>query len=136
MSLYNKTNIMSFFLFFSHLSIFFIAEKILIVRIYVFVNLRLFKKYQYKYSKHMINFMQNTTKIINKFSNLSFELQMLILKSTFFLVKKKRYIHDVSKNVSNSKKTCIYLIEIFDSKSLKLLKYTNQLKQFHAIFQK
>jgi hypothetical protein len=61
-----------------------IAEKLLIARAHVLMNLRRVKECQYKYSRHVINFMQNTAKIVHRLSNLSTDLQMLVLKSVSF----------------------------------------------------
>jgi hypothetical protein len=65
---------------FFHLSHFFIAEKLLIARAHVLMNYRRVKDCQYKYFEHVVNFMQNTVKIIHRLFSLSFELQVLILK--------------------------------------------------------
>lgn len=70
---YNK-----FFFVFVYLFIFLIIEKFFIVQTHMFINLRQIKKCQYKYSNHVVNFMQNTTKIVYKFSNLFSKLQMFI----------------------------------------------------------
>jgi hypothetical protein len=63
-----------------HLSHFFIVEKLLIARAHVLMNYRRMKDCQYKYFEHVVNFMQNTIKIIHRLLSLSFELQVLILK--------------------------------------------------------
>jgi hypothetical protein len=68
---------------FFHLSHFFIAEKLLIARVHILMNYRRLKNCQYKYFEHVVNFMQNTVKIIHYFLFLSFELQVLILKFAF-----------------------------------------------------
>jgi hypothetical protein len=65
---------------FFHLSHLFITEKLLIARAHVLMNYRRMKNCQYKYFEHVVNFMQNTIKIIHRFLSLSFELQVLILK--------------------------------------------------------
>jgi hypothetical protein len=65
---------------FFHLSHLFIAEKLLIARAHVLMNYRRMKDCQYKYFEHVVNFMQNTIKIIHRLLSLSFELQVLILK--------------------------------------------------------
>lgn len=67
-----------------HLSI---AEKMLIARAHVHMDLRRVKGCQYKYSRHMINFMQNTAKVINRPPSLPTELQVVILKSSSSSVK-------------------------------------------------
>jgi hypothetical protein len=86
-SLFEEINHMNSFLISSHLSRLSIAKKLFIARAYVFVNLRRVKDCQYKYSKHVINFMQNIVKIIHRFSSLSSKLQMLVLKSFFSFAK-------------------------------------------------
>jgi hypothetical protein len=65
---------------FFHLSHFFIIEKLLIARAHILMNYRRVKNCQYKYFEHVVNFMQNTMKIIHRFFFLSFELRVLILK--------------------------------------------------------
>ena len=57
-----------------------IAEKMLIARAHVHMNFRWVKGCQYKYSGHIVNFMQNTAKIINCLPSLPKKLQVVILK--------------------------------------------------------
>ena len=57
-----------------------IAEEMLIARTYVYIDFRRVKGCQYKYSDHIVNFMQNTTKIINHLLSFPTELQVVILK--------------------------------------------------------
>lgn len=64
----------------SHLPPLSIAEELLIARAHVLVSCCRVKGCQYKYSGHVINFMQNTAKVINKLPSLPLELQVLILK--------------------------------------------------------
>ena len=73
-----------------HLSQLIIAEKLLIVRAHVMMNLRRVKKCQYKYFDHVINFMQNIVKIVNRFLFLSIEIQIIILKFSFNDVKNNK----------------------------------------------
>ena len=73
-----------------HLSQLIIAEKLLIARAHVMMNSRRVKKCQYKYFDHVINFMQNIVKIVNRFSFLSIEIQVVILKSSFNDVKNSK----------------------------------------------
>ena len=75
---------------FEHLSQLIIAEKLLIARVHVMMNSRRVKKCQYKYFDHVINFMQNIVKIVNRFSFLSIEIQVVILKSSFNDVKNSK----------------------------------------------
>ena len=65
---------------FEHLSQLIIAENLLIARAHVMMNSRRVKKCQYKYFDHVINFMQNIVKIVNRFLFLSIEIQVVILK--------------------------------------------------------
>jgi hypothetical protein len=87
-SLFEEINNMNLFLLSSHLSHLSIAKKLFIVRAHVFMNFRRVKNCQYKYSKHVINFMQNIVKIIHRLSSLFSKLQMLVLKSFFSFAKK------------------------------------------------
>ena len=64
----------------SHLPHLSIAEEMLIARAHVQMAFRRVKGCQYKYSGHVVNFMQNTTKIINPLPSLPTELQVVILK--------------------------------------------------------
>lgn len=57
-----------------------IAEEMLIARAHVHMDFRRVKGCQYKYSGHVVNFMQNTAKIINRLPSLPKELQVVILK--------------------------------------------------------
>ena len=57
-----------------------IAEEMLIARAHVHMDFRRVKGCQYKYSGHVVNFMQNTAKIINRLPSLPTELQVVILK--------------------------------------------------------
>lgn len=52
----------------------------LIARAHVHMDFRRVKGCQYKYSGHVVNFMQNTAKIINRLPSLPTELQVVILK--------------------------------------------------------
>ena len=81
-----------------HLSQLIIAEKLLIARVHVMMNSRRVKKCQYKYSDHVINFMQNIVKIVNRFSFLSIEIQVVILKSSFNDVKNSKIHRRFEKN--------------------------------------
>lgn len=47
---------------------------------HVMVNSRRVKGCQYTYSGHVINFMQNTGKIVNRLLSVSAELQVMVLK--------------------------------------------------------
>jgi hypothetical protein len=87
-SLFEEINNMNFFLLSFHLSHLSIAKKFFIARVHVFMNLRRVKNCQYKYSEHVINFMQNIVKIIHWYFNLFSKLQIFILKSFFSFVKK------------------------------------------------
>jgi hypothetical protein len=71
----------------SHLPSLFIAEELLIARAHVLMDLRRVKGCQYKYSGHVVNFMQNTAKIIHRLPSLSSELQMLVLKPSSSSIK-------------------------------------------------
>jgi hypothetical protein len=66
----------------SHLPSLIIVEKLCVIRAHVLMSYRRVRGCQYKYSRHVVNFMQNTIKIVNRLSSLSFELQMLILRSS------------------------------------------------------
>lgn len=63
-----------------HLPHLFMAEEMLIARAHVLMNFRRVRGCQYKYSGHVVNFMQNTAKIINWLPSLPTELQVIILK--------------------------------------------------------
>ena len=63
-----------------NLSELFLIKKILIVRVHVIMKFCHVKKHQYKYINHVVNFVQNTLKIVNWLFFLSFELQVLLLK--------------------------------------------------------
>lgn len=52
----------------------------LIARAHVHMDFRRIKGCQYKYSGHVVNFMQNTAKIINRLPSLPKKLQVIILK--------------------------------------------------------
>jgi hypothetical protein len=87
-SLFEEINNMNSFLLSSHLSRLSIAKKFFIARAHVFMNLRRVKDCQYKYSEHVINFMQNIVKIIHRFFNLFSKLQMFVLKLFSSFAKK------------------------------------------------
>ncbi|KAG7009693.1 ATP-dependent DNA helicase [Physcia stellaris] len=57
-----------------------IAEELLIARVHVLMSYSRVKGVQYKYSGHIINFMQNTPKVVSKLPSLPRELQILHLK--------------------------------------------------------
>lgn len=78
--LYGTANMMDPLALPSHLPPVSIAEELLIARAHVYMDLRRVKGCQYKYSGHIVSFMQNTAKIIHKLPSLPSELQMLILK--------------------------------------------------------
>jgi hypothetical protein len=78
--LFKENNVMNFESFSFHLSFLSITKKLFIARAHVLTNFRRVKEYQYKYSEHVVNFIQNTKKIIHRFLNLSVDLQMLVLK--------------------------------------------------------
>jgi hypothetical protein len=80
-SLFEKENVMNSLSVLSHFFSLSITKKLLIARVHVLMNLRRVRECQYKYSKHVINFMQNSAKIIHRLSSLSTDLQMLVLKS-------------------------------------------------------
>ena len=63
-----------------HLPSLTIAEELLITRAHVLVNCCRVKGCQYKYSGHVISFMQNTAKVINRLPSLPSELQVVMLK--------------------------------------------------------
>ena len=54
------------------------------------IKSRRVKKYQYKYFNFVINFMQSIVKIVNRFSFLSIEIQIVILKLLFNDVKNSK----------------------------------------------
>ena len=87
---WNAQNDMNSQSIFKHLSQLIIAEKLLIVRVHVMMNSRRVKKCQYKYFDHVINFMQNIVKIVNRFLFLSIEIQIMILKFSFNDVKNSK----------------------------------------------
>ena len=68
----------------SHLPSLSIAEEMLIARAHVYMDFRRVKGCQYKYSGHVVNFMQNTAKIVHKLPSLPSKLQVLILKPASF----------------------------------------------------
>ena len=67
-----------------------IVEELLIARISVLMSYSRVKNVQYKYFDHIINFMQNTFKVVVKLSSLFRELQILHLK--FFSVDLKNSV--------------------------------------------
>ena len=67
-----------------------LIKELLIVRVYVIINSRRVKKCEYKYSNYVINFMQNIVKIVYRFSFLSIEIQIIILKLSFNNVKNNK----------------------------------------------
>ncbi len=76
-SVENDMNSLCLFINLSELSL---IEKMLIVRAHVIMKFRCVKKHQYKYIDHVINFVQNTLKIISQLFFLSFKLQVFLLK--------------------------------------------------------
>jgi hypothetical protein len=64
----------------SHLQPLSIAEELLIARVHVLMSLWRVKGVQYKYSGHIINFFQNTSKIISKLPSLPKDIGVLLLK--------------------------------------------------------
>ena len=62
------------------------------------VNSRRVKKCQYKYFNHVINFTQNIVKIVNRFSLLSIEIKIMILKFSFNDVKNSKIYRRFDKN--------------------------------------
>ena len=71
----------------SHLPSLSIAEELLIAWAHVLMDYRRIKGCQYKYSGHVVNFMQNTAKIINRLPSLPSELQILVLKPSSSSIK-------------------------------------------------
>ena len=86
-SLFEEENVMNSESISFHFSSLSITEELLIARAHVLMNLRRVRECQYKYSEHVVNFMQNIAKIIHRFSNLLENLQMLVLKSAFSFAK-------------------------------------------------
>ncbi len=76
-----------------NLSELFLIEKMLIVRAHVIMKFHHVKKHQYKYINHVINFMQNTFKIVNQLLSLSFELQVLLLKLIISIAENSNMNH-------------------------------------------
>ena len=72
---------------FSHLPHLSIVEEMFIAQAYVFMDFRRVREYQYKYSGHMVSFMQNMAKIINRLPSLPTELQVTTLKPSSASVK-------------------------------------------------
>lgn len=64
------------------------AEELLIARAHVLMQYRRVRGCQFKYSGHVVNFMQKTAKIINRLPSLPSELQVLILKPSSTNAKK------------------------------------------------
>ena len=85
--LYFSANFMNSKIVFFHLSNLFIAKKLFIAQIHVLMNYSRVKSVQYKYSDHIINFMQNTFKIVRRLSSLSQKLQIFHLKFFSFDLK-------------------------------------------------
>ncbi len=57
-----------------------LAEEMLIARAHVTMEFRRVKEHQYKYTGHVVNFVQNTPKIVSRLPSLPSELQVLLLK--------------------------------------------------------
>ncbi len=70
-----------------------LIEKMLIVRAHVIMKFYHVKKHQYKYIDHVINFVQNTLKIINQLLSLSFKLQVLLLKLIILIAENSNANH-------------------------------------------
>ena len=78
--LYSAANLMDPEAVPSHLPGLSIAEELLIARVHVLMSYSRVKGVQYKYSGHIINFMQNTPKVVRRLPSLPQELQILHLK--------------------------------------------------------
>ncbi len=70
-----------------------LIEKMLIVRAHVIMKFYHVKKHQYKYIDHVINFVQNTLKIINQLLSLSFKLRVLLLKLIILIAENSNANH-------------------------------------------
>ena len=66
MRLYFFANLMNLKIVSFYLSNLLIAKKLFIARIYVLMNYSRVKSVQYKYFNHIINFMQNISKIVRR----------------------------------------------------------------------
>lgn len=72
------------------------VEELLIARAHVLMQYRRVRGCKFKYSGHIVNFMQNTAKIINRLPSLPSELQVLILKPSSTNAKKAGLIENSS----------------------------------------
>ena len=72
--LYFFANFINSKVVFFHLSNLFIAKKLFIAWIHVLINYSCYKSVQYKYFDHIINFMQNISKVVRQLLSLSWKL--------------------------------------------------------------
>ena len=70
-----------------------LIKKMLIVRAHVIMKFHHVKKHQYKYIDHVINFVQNTLKIISWLLSFSFKLQVLLLKFIILITENSNANH-------------------------------------------
>jgi len=86
----NNMNSLCLFINLSELSL---VKKMLIVRAYIIMKFHHVKRHQYKYIDHVINFVQNTFKIISQLLSLSSELQVLFLKLIILITENSNANH-------------------------------------------
>ncbi len=70
-----------------------LIKKMLIVKAYVIMKFHHVKKHQYKYIDHVVNFVQNTLKIVSQLLSLSFKLQVLLLKLVILIIENSNANH-------------------------------------------